>query len=671
MKTRTNLPRGSSVALAAVLLWSFTAPPSARAQVTGDLRIQKLDSEIFGNARKLRVWLPPGYSDAENRGRSYPVLYLNDGQNLFDAETSLFGPYEWKVDETAARLIEEERIPPIVVVGVDNAGRRGRAEEYLPYPDETLEPPVPHPRGDLYDDFLVTEVIPFVEARFRVTADPALRALGGSSYGALAALHAAMERPDLFSRLLLESPSFYVDDYRIFRDVDPARIELARVYLGVGTNELGLEGCPEDQETNAEAVDGVRRAADLFRGAGPGGSANLKVVVDPCARHDERAWAARLPAALEFLFAEGPSDSFRHSDTLLARRLDSIVPGLLRRHDVPGIAVGLMEDGRVAFTRGYGCADCAGGRSMTDSTLFNLASLSKSVTAWGVQRLSRTQGLELDAPVERWLEPWPFQTSRAAWDGVTPRRILSHTAGLSMPSVPWFPADSARPGLEAVLRGEVEGVDGLRLVHEPGDRWSYSGGGYALLQLGVEARSGQPFGRYMRTRLFEPLRMSETTFAVDTVDPARVALPHDDEGDPIELYRLVGVAAGGLYSTARDFTRFLTAYVDRPEAPAGRGVLEPGDIEEMLTPIAEVELPDVDTGGATYGLGHNLHRAAAGERIAYHSGANPGFLAYFVVAPDSGRGLVLMANGDGGVPVIAEILALWAGHHGMDLPPLY
>lgn len=275
----------------------------ARPEVAGDLEVHELASDVFGNVRKLRVWLPPGYWESANRERSYPVLYLNDGQNLFDAATAVFSSHEWHADETAGELIAQGRMKPIVIVGIDNAGRRGRAKEYLPYPDEFLEPPEPDPLGRLYGRFLAAEVIPFVERRFRVARTPEGRALGGSSYGALIALYVAADRPGLFSRLLLESPSFYVAENRVLRETEPEGLRLQRVYLGVGTNELALEGCPAEHEGNMEAVNGVKRAAELFRRAGLVEGRELKVVVEPCARHGEAAWARRFSTALEFLFA--------------------------------------------------------------------------------------------------------------------------------------------------------------------------------------------------------------------------------------------------------------------------------------------------------------------------------------------------------------------------------
>ena len=302
--TRGRQVRAACIALGLLSVGAVTCAPSSPGfPVESEhdrVQILELESETFGNSRFLRVRLPPGYEAEENRDRRYPVLYLNDGQNLFDAEAAIFSASEWRVDETVAELERLHRIEPIVVVGIDNAGRRGRAREYLPYPDESLVPPEPDPQGSRYDEFLAGEVIPFVEQRFRVRRGREGRALGGSSYGALVAVHVAISRPDLFSGLLLESPSFYVDDDHVLRDAAAADLHLDRVYLGVGTNELALPECPEHPD-NAEAVAGVRRMAAILEAAGLDYD-RLKVVVEDCAVHGEAAWAKRLPAALEFLY---------------------------------------------------------------------------------------------------------------------------------------------------------------------------------------------------------------------------------------------------------------------------------------------------------------------------------------------------------------------------------
>ena len=279
---------------------SAQAAPPLRGAVVGDLRLDTLESRVFGNRRLLRVLLPPGYDERRNRRRHYPVLYLNDGQNLFDPATAIFGPAEWHVDEAVDSLVRAGVLEPLIVVGIDNAGRAGRAHELLPFPDAFLSPPDSAPAGALYPGFLVDEVIPLIEGRYRARRSAAHRALGGSSYGALAALYAAAVRPGVFGRLLLESPSFYVADQRIEQVARRRRWAVERVYLGVGTNETGGE-CGDTGAANLEPVTGVRRMAGLLRSRGVA-ERDLRVVVERCAGHAESAWAGRLPGALRFLY---------------------------------------------------------------------------------------------------------------------------------------------------------------------------------------------------------------------------------------------------------------------------------------------------------------------------------------------------------------------------------
>jgi enterochelin esterase-like enzyme len=169
----------------------------------GDLRIHEFHSQIFRNRRFLRVWLPPGYDDLENAARSYPVLYLNDGQNLFESATS-FNGVEWQVDETAERLIREATIPPMIIVGIDNAGK-DRFREYMPY--RSFQPMMLRVQGSRYPTFLTKEVIPFVKRHYRAGSGAENTGLGGSSLGALIALYTVAVFPGLIGRLLLESPS--------------------------------------------------------------------------------------------------------------------------------------------------------------------------------------------------------------------------------------------------------------------------------------------------------------------------------------------------------------------------------------------------------------------------------------------------------------------------------
>ena len=252
--------------------------------------VHHLDSTFLRARRRITVLRP----DVSNRPTQEPpaVLYLNDGQNLFDPARAFAGN-TWRVPETVSWLAAERRIPPILVVGIDH-GEVRRAREYLPVEDER-NPFARRPLGRQYVDFVTREVVPFVERHYRVSRRTSARAFGGSSYGAVAALLAVLERPGTFGRLLLESPSLYVGNRIMLRKARRAPRWPARVYLGVGTAETSKA------DVNRETVENVRVLESVLQEAGLGPK-RLKVVVQEGATHSEGAWAGRLGEALSFLF---------------------------------------------------------------------------------------------------------------------------------------------------------------------------------------------------------------------------------------------------------------------------------------------------------------------------------------------------------------------------------
>jgi len=270
---------------------SAAAGTAQNSSITGDLRLHEFSSRVFYNTRMLRVWLPPGYDEAENEGRRYPVFYLNDGQNLFDRATAFAG-VEWQVDETADRLIREKKIQPLILVGIDNA-QKERIREFLPY--RSVYPPVLRPQGQKYLKFLLDEVVPFVHQRYRIAHGADNTALGGSSLGAVISLFTVMERPGIFGRLLLESPSLYISNRQLLKQGRAFRQWPERVFMAVGTSEAGNAG------RSLEVVDDVRHLQRILQRSGLWEN-RLRVRIEEGATHNEAAWAARFPEALEFLF---------------------------------------------------------------------------------------------------------------------------------------------------------------------------------------------------------------------------------------------------------------------------------------------------------------------------------------------------------------------------------
>ncbi|HSJ64005.1 MAG TPA: alpha/beta hydrolase-fold protein [Gemmatimonadaceae bacterium] len=236
----------------------------------------------LGATRTLAVLLPPGYE--RERLRRYPVLYLQDGQNLFAATSPL--SQDWRLDETVPALIDAGAIEPVIVAGLFHAGEQ-RIDELTPTRDAREK------RGggaERYERALLEDVLPFMAAHYRVRSGAGAYGIGGSSLGGLTALWIALRHPDVFGRVAALSPSAWWDRRRIVRQVRalPARSAL-RVWLSVGTSE-GRTGAPA-----------VRALRDAMLGKGWMLGRDLRYHEASGAGHDEHAWAALVEPALRFL----------------------------------------------------------------------------------------------------------------------------------------------------------------------------------------------------------------------------------------------------------------------------------------------------------------------------------------------------------------------------------
>jgi enterochelin esterase-like enzyme len=250
----------------------------------------EIASAVLGLSRLVTIWVP----ETARSSVPCPVLYLNDGQNLFDSARAFAG-VTWRVAETAAWLIERRLIPPLIIVGIDHGGLR-RAREYLPVEDDR-NPFAREPLASEYASFVTTELMPFVEREYPVARGASHTAFGGSSYGAVAALFTSMTNPGTFGRLLLESPSLYVGRGALLKRARRVERWSQRVYLGVGTHETRRD------DWNLETVANVRRLESILRASGLG-PRRLRVTVEEGAAHSEAAWAGRFAQALEFLFGQ-------------------------------------------------------------------------------------------------------------------------------------------------------------------------------------------------------------------------------------------------------------------------------------------------------------------------------------------------------------------------------
>lgn len=239
--------------------------------VTGELRVlPQLASPQLNNQRDIFVWLPTSYHSTEQR---YPVIYMHDGQNLFDRALGFAGN-EWEVDETLSRLIEENI--EAIVVGIPNTDKR--AQEYNPFPHFW------NGNGSQYLAFIVDTVKPIVDRDFRTLPDREHTGTIGSSMGGLISLYAFFQRPDVFGFAGVMSPAFWIGGGSIYPYVEQQPFVEGKIYLDNGTREQS-----------------ARRMKHLLIEKGYCLKDNLLHVVETDGEHNEAAWARRLPNALRFL----------------------------------------------------------------------------------------------------------------------------------------------------------------------------------------------------------------------------------------------------------------------------------------------------------------------------------------------------------------------------------
>jgi len=262
--------------------------------IVGTVETMELASKVFDFTRTVRIFLPPGYNDPANRERHYPVLYMFDGQNLFDACLAYDHVHEWQVDETVTRLVGEGKIEPLIVVGLDNA-REKRAFEYLAWNDNLQDPGGAATAGDRMPQFLIKEVMPVIASKYRIAEGRENTGIGGSSYGGIAALYVGISAPTVFGKVLAESPVLFPGNAKLVRETSYLAMAPLRVFMALG----GKEG--DHPEGNEAEVRMIRQVETNLKNALMSPS-EVKVVLDPEARHNEEAWAKRLPEAITFLF---------------------------------------------------------------------------------------------------------------------------------------------------------------------------------------------------------------------------------------------------------------------------------------------------------------------------------------------------------------------------------
>ena len=333
--------------------------------------------------------------------------------------------------------------------------------------------------------------------------------------------------------------------------------------------------------------------------------------------------------------------------------IDQKIPQLLNDYIVPGTAITIIEDGKVILKKGYGYADVANGTKVTNTTGFNIGSISKTVAAWGVMKLVQEGKIDLDAPAEKYLSRWHLPKSDFDANGVTIRRLLSHTAGLSLHGYPgWSPKDEL-PTVEQSLNGKNNGPGRVEMIMEPGTKWKYSGGGFTILQLIVEEVTGQRFEDYMQAEVLNPLGMTSSSYTIDDKIMEASSKEHNNFGDEIDFELFTAQAAAGLHTTIDDFTIFAMAslYANK-KIKKPQQILTAATIKEMMEPAP--------ASNGRYGLGYQVDAIKeTSVTLRGHGGANTGWHALMMVDPVSNDGFIMITNGGAGHNIYRQIFCDW------------
>ena len=339
-------------------------------------------------------------------------------------------------------------------------------------------------------------------------------------------------------------------------------------------------------------------------------------------------------------------------------------------YKVPGLSVAVINDNKVVWARGYGTLAAGGTRQVTPTTLFQAASISKPVSAAGALTLVHRGQLSLDAPANQYLRSWRIpDTQLTLKRPVTLRHLLSHTAGTTVSGFIGYDPGEPLPTIRQILDGvPPANTEAVRVDQEPGAAWRYSGGGYMIVQQLMEDVTRKRFAASMKS-LMKRWGMGRSTFVQPLPGSlhAIAAEAHLTDGSPLRGNGDVPELRGGR-------TPFPAPWTAKPEQAAAGLWTTPSDLAQfaiwIMRGASDATVPNEQravarlmlqpqtskaAGGASFGMGVWLSSSGPPLRF-WHGGSVYGMQSYLLAFPETGQGAVIMANGDGGYPLIQEML---------------
>lgn len=325
----------------------------------------------------------------------------------------------------------------------------------------------------------------------------------------------------------------------------------------------------------------------------------------------------------------------------------------MEHYGVPGISFGVIKDGKLDWAKGYGVLQQGFKEKVDTNTLFSVGSVSKVGTAVIIMKLKEKGVLDIDQDVNNYLTSWKVTENEYTKEqSVVLRRVLSHTAGLTVHGFADFYPNEELPTTVQILDGEPPAKNAPVIVNIPvGSQFRYSGGGTTVSQMVIEDQTGYLFYKAAESILFQPLNMPRSSYQ-NTLPGSvgNIAKAHNRNGDPVALPRgyqsMPEVAASGLWTTPTDFSKIMIMLM---EAYQGKNsYLSQATVRDMMTPVEPGE----------YGLGPRIKQEKNDIQFS-HGVANDSYRASFIGSLDSKNGIIIFTNGTSGSDLINELLPVF------------
>lgn len=344
--------------------------------------------------------------------------------------------------------------------------------------------------------------------------------------------------------------------------------------------------------------------------------------------------------------------------------LDKEIIDRMNKYGVEGCIVALIENNEVVFSKPYGYANMKKRIPVTADTIFNVGSVSKTVSAWGVLKLHEDGLINLDSPAQMYMKRWSFPKSEYDSSKITIRQLLEHRSGLGFSEkrgYEGYSLNSAIPDLVQSLRGDYYPQYAVHQEFPPGEKFEYSNANYTVLQLIIEDVTGISFEEYMQKKLFKPLKMINSTFSVENINDKILATGYDNIGKAFPMYIHSEQASGGLYCTIEDLAQFVIT-MNQTLSPKEDNT--PFLSIQTIKPILEVKTID-------YKLGSYIFNSEIAPFLAEHQGHSRGYMALYGTLPEDGSGIVFLTNSDNGKGVMQPFADKWIRWKAGPAKPIF